>query len=467
MTYLSLEFFFAFLIFLSAYWAIAFSPRAQNGLLLLASYAIIASFNWMSLALIIIYSLAVQILANWLHLYPAKKINNYLIILCVGALLFTFKYYNFFISEFEESLSLLQLKFEFNLLKLILPIGISFYTFHSVSYLVSIKKQELKPFPLFDLLLYLAFFPSVVAGPINRAKNFIGQIQTREIRILKKEDLRKAFLLIALAIAKLLLLSSFLAERFANPVFTSPSLYSPVEILTGVYAYAFQIYCNFSGYTDLVTAIALLLGFHLPKNFNAPYLAHNLSDFWQRWHISLSTFIRDYIYIPLGGNKGTFLRVQINLAIAMILSGLWHGAGFNFIVWGALHAAGLIICNIAKRYFPLLGEMFNRFYISRFLTFHFICFTWIFFRSENLSDALYILNAIHALSTHSLGSSIIALSFIASFMLYPQFISLLHLGKNALLKAPILIWIISISFLIYSIILLSPAGVPEFIYARF
>lgn len=199
-----------------------------------------------------------------------------------------------------------------------------------------------------NLALFLSFFPSIIAGPINRAKDFLPQIsisQSREIL----EPFR-AFTLLIFAVIKVYCLGGLISEYLFKPIFANPTEFSVIDLLVGLYAYAIQIYLNFSGYTDLVTGIALLLGFRLPINFNFPYLALNLREFWTRWHISLSSWNRDNIYIPLGGSRRGFIRTQINVMLAMLLSGLWHGAGINFIIWGACHGIGIVVLNIGDRY---------------------------------------------------------------------------------------------------------------------
>ena len=277
MSYLSLEFFSAFVLFLGLYWLFAFSPRLQNLLLIAASYGIVASFNIDGTHfeyILLAYTLAVYVVSHIISRCRLKIINNMLVVVLVCSLLFVFKYYNFFLDVFQTALFNVGINPGLSPLSLLLPIGISFYSFHSASYLVSVKNKQIPPAPILDLVLYLCFFPSIIAGPINRATDFLAQIQNPSLRCVL--DVRRALLLIAVAIGKLLLLSSWLAINFANPVFSSPSLYSPGQVLLGVYAYAFQIYFNFSGYTDLVTAMALLLGFRLPKNFDFPYLAQEV-----------------------------------------------------------------------------------------------------------------------------------------------------------------------------------------------
>lgn len=381
-----------------------------------------------------------------------------------------FKYYPFFRESLQLSLNQIGLAGSLPTLDILVPLGLSFYAFHSVSYVVSVARKEIAPAPLFDLLLYLSFFPSVVAGPINRATVFLPQIRPpylRELRFFKR-----AIALIALAIAKLFLCSAFLAENYVNAVFETPDSYSPLQTLTAVYAYAWQIYFNFSGYTNLVTGMALLLGFYVPKNFDAPYLSLNLQEFWKRWHISLSTFIRDYVYIPLGGNRHGFLRKNANLMAAMVLSGIWHGAGVNFIIWGALHGLGLVILNGAKelKLFSALPSGPAVRFFARLLTFHYVCFACIFFRANDLDTAVAVLHNLSNLSlsafVYGAGAGTVWL-FLLFYTLYPLWARFRTALSNAANALPWYTYPVPLVVFLTLIFIFAPAGIPGFIYANF
>ncbi|CCW31876.1 Probable alginate O-acetylation protein AlgI [Xenorhabdus nematophila F1] len=323
------------------------------------------------------------------------------------------------------------------------------------------------------LFCTFAFFPSIVAGPINRAKDLLPQIQVSSRMILEP---LKALLLITFAITKLFLLSSTLSEYFVNPVFEDPTSYHAGQILVAIYAYAWNIYFNFSGYTDLVTAIALLLGFKVPRNFDAPYLAENLQLFWRRWHISLSTFIRDYVYIPLGGNKNGVFRKNLNMFIAMVISGLWHGAGLGFIIWSAIHGLGLMLHNIKNVLFPVAKKHHETsaknpvsLFLSRVMTFHFVCFAWVFFRSPTFNDASAVLTQLFAGETFTAlqSSGSLLITFWGFFIIYPWLVNL----RNKIEKNHHLIsWIyypIPLALILTLVFILSPSGMPGFIYANF
>jgi D-alanyl-lipoteichoic acid acyltransferase DltB (MBOAT superfamily) len=281
-----------------------------------------------------------------------------------------------------------------NIHEIILPVGISFYTFQTISYSVDIYKGKLKPVnSLWDFAFFVSFFPQLVAGPIVRASEFIPQIFHKFL--LSKQEFAKAYFLILIGLVKKIFLSDYISVNIVDRVFGSPNEYTGIENLLGVYGYALQIYCDFSGYTDIAIGISLLLGFKLPLNFNSPYQAINITDFWRRWHISLSSWLRDYLYIPLGGNRYGFFNTYRNLLITMLLGGLWHGAHFRFIIWGALHGVAL---SIHKLFTDKLQNVYILKLIPNWLsilvTFHFVCFCWIFFRAQNMEIALSVIEQI-------------------------------------------------------------------------
>lgn len=274
---------------------------------------------------------------------------------------------------------------------------------------------------------------------------------------------------------KLFLFSAYLSENFVNPVFDAPAGFGVGEILVATYAYAWNIYFNFSGYTNLVTGIALLLGFRVPVNFNAPYMANNLKEFWARWHISLSTFIRDYIYIPLGGNRKGFGRMNTNVFLAMVISGLWHGAAMTFVVWGAIHGLGIVLLNLKTLCLEKLGwtqRLPNKALsalLARIITFHFVCFAWIFFRSQTFDDALTMLSQFAAPGfISSLGSSLgLLIAFWALLLLYPYFVQSYHYVAKKYQNIAWYYYPIPLAVILTIMFMLSPSGMPGFIYANF
>ncbi|MDR0217579.1 MAG: MBOAT family protein [Enterobacteriaceae bacterium] len=473
MNFFSFEFLGAFVILLLVYWLFQRAVRLQNGLLILVSYLFIFSFAANFAYILFAYTLFIYFLANILSRYLHYKIIITLLAVGILGCFTAFKYYSFFQEAIQQSLANIGIQVELPVLELILPLGLSFYAFHSVSYVVSVAKKELPPASWADVTLYLCFFPSIVAGPINRAKDFLPQIQAPARTV---QEPLKALLLIALAIAKLFLLSATLTEYFVNPVFEDPTSYHAGQVLVAIYAYAWNIYFNFSGYTDLVTGLALLLGFRVPQNFNAPYLAENLQAFWRRWHISLSTFIRDYVYIPLGGNKKPFLRKNLNVFIAMVISGLWHGAGLSFIIWGAIHGLGLIFHNIKNTLFPASGNQRDTaaknpvsLFLSRVMTFHFVCFAWIFFRSPTFDDALAVLRQLVSgdVAASLLSSSTILLAFWGFFIAYPLLVNIRNSIEKNHQQISWAYYPVPLALILTLVFMLSPSGMPGFIYANF
>jgi D-alanyl-lipoteichoic acid acyltransferase DltB (MBOAT superfamily) len=295
-------------------------------------------------------------------------------------LLAYFKYTNFVLENIYYLAS-----WDFKKLDILLPIGISFYTFQTISYVVDVYKREITPCNDFlDYAFYMAFFPHLVAGPIVRASDFKEQIHLPYQ--VSREEYGIAIYMILGGLVKKIFISDYLSQNFVDRVFTDPTRYSGFENLIASYGYALQIYCDFSGYTDIAIGIALLLGFRLKLNFNSPYISTSITDFWRRWHISLSSWLRDYLYIALGGNRHGKFRTYLNLMITMLLGGLWHGAHFRFIIWGALHGVALAIHKLYQDYIiksKAEPTGFRKF-LGQFITFHFVCFCWLYFRAKDV-----------------------------------------------------------------------------------
>ncbi|MHC5226257.1 MBOAT family O-acyltransferase [Ignatzschineria sp. LJL83] len=501
MSYLSIEFSAIFVLFFLFYWSFRSSVGIQNLILLISSYLIVGLFN-INFALILgSYTVAIYLLSSCIIYSLWPKLWLVISVFVAIGNLAVYKYFNFFAPQVQHQLSEFGIDLTLPIAEIILPIGISFYTFHSMSYLVSVyervvdQKQVglpedqwrgIAPVSFFDFALFLSFFPSIIAGPINRANVFLPQIQATSPRNVIEPH--RAFMLIILAVIKVYWLSAFFSQAFVKPVFDNPSEHHTVELILGVYAYAVEIYLNFSGYTDLVTGIALLLGFKLPINFNAPYLATSLKEFWNRWHISLSTWIRDYIYFPLGGNRKGFSRTQVNVMIGMILSGLWHGETLNFLIWGAIHGIGVVFLNIkdefkerrllrkgmARAHVKVIMRKESigwRKYLFRFLTFNYVCLGWLFFRSESFDDSMAYITALYrnfgdiTLYYEPLG--ILALLMIAIFVIYPLLTKLPALFVNVTKKIPFLLLPAIYVAILWIVIYLAPSGIPQFIYASF
>jgi alginate O-acetyltransferase complex protein AlgI len=268
--------------------------------------------------------------------------------------------------------------------KIILPVGISFYTFQTISYSIDIYRRQLAPVnDIWDFAFYVSFFPQLVAGPIVRASDFVPQIY--QPYQLSREEFGRAVFLILNGLFKKIVISDYISVNYVDRVFDSPLAYNGFENLMAAYGYAIQIYCDFSGYTDVAIGLALLLGFRLNLNFNSPYKSVNITDFWRRWHISLSSWLRDYLYISLGGNRRGKFRTYLNLLLTMLLGGLWHGAAWRFIIWGALHGGALALHKVWMDAFPPKQSTWWGNLAGGVVTFHFVVFCWIYFRAPDLA----------------------------------------------------------------------------------
>jgi D-alanyl-lipoteichoic acid acyltransferase DltB (MBOAT superfamily) len=271
----------------------------------------------------------------------------------------------------------------FDATSILLPAGVSFFTFQAISYIVDVYRKKIEPVQsLSDFSFYLAFFPQLVAGPIVRASAFIPQLYQKYK--LTREEFGHAVFMILKGLTKKLIFADFIAANFIDRILNAPGSYTGIENILAVYGYSLQIYADFSGYTDIAIGLALIFGFKLTINFNEPYKASTLTDFWRRWHISLSFWLRDYLYIPLGGNRKGKFRTYLNLLVTMILGGLWHGANLRFVVWGAIHGMGLVFDKILKGAKGILPGRKALFRIAgTIFTFNIVTFAWIFFRLEN------------------------------------------------------------------------------------
>ncbi len=433
-------FVYFFTLFILLFFALRNHHKARRYVFCIFSlYFFYKASGWF-VGLVLVSAVVDFFLSNAIYREKSQSRKKFLLVLSILfnlGMLFYFKYTDFFI-EISNSL----FDTNFNPLNLILPIGISFYTFENLSYTVDVYRGEFKPANKFsDYLLFLAFFPKLMMGPIVRAHDFVPQIN--EPYVISERDFAKGFFLIISGLIKKLVISDYITLNMVDYMFDNPALHTGVENLMAVYGYAMVIYCDFSGYSEIAIGIALWLGFKIPPNFMSPYQSLNITEFWRRWHISLSTWLKDYLYIPLGGNRnfsvasfifvggflvGSFIMgvelfhlsnfwaavvsavlllifiipavitrktsgiaANFNLLTTMLLGGFWHGASWNFIIWGAIHGVGLGIHKIwmllTDKSLSSLNQ--NRIYkiISGILTFHFVCFAWIFFKAEDLEIA--------------------------------------------------------------------------------
>jgi D-alanyl-lipoteichoic acid acyltransferase DltB (MBOAT superfamily) len=305
-----------------------------------------------------------------------------------------FKYYDFFSTSLINRLADAGIDAPVPLIEIILPIGISFITFQAISYLVDVARGDAPALPPLEYAAYASFFPYLTAGPITRVGEFAPQLFAR--RSFDHIPFGEAALLIVGGLFKKVVISSYLSSSIVDPVFGNPEAHSSLELLTATYAYAIQIFMDFSGYTDIAIGCALLLGFRLPQNFDQPYRALTLQEFWRRWHISLSRWLRDYLFIPLGGSRGSKLETARNLMTTMLFGGLWHGAGMQFLAWGGIHGTALV----AER--AVYGDQPAK--VTRLtsalapmqwlITFNVVCFAWIFFRAGSIDNALTVIERI-------------------------------------------------------------------------
>jgi len=361
----------------------------------------------------------------------------------------------------------------FNVETIILPVGISFFTFQTISYTLDVYRGKTKPVRnILDFGFYVSFFPQLVAGPIVRASEFVPQLYS-PFRLSRREWGHALFLIIG-GLIKKIIISDLISVNFVDRVFDTPLLYSGLENLVAVYGYGLQIYCDFSGYTDIAIGIALMLGYRLPVNFNSPYKAHNITDFWRRWHISLSRWLKDYLYISLGGNRKGRIRTNINLMITMLLGGLWHGAAWRFVIWGGLHGLGLVFNKLWMKIFPARKEAgrLKRF-ISVFITFNFVNFLWIFFRATDTNHVYLMLrqifmdfnpgNMIDLFTSYSQVFVIIFCGYILHFL--P--VKVKESYRGLFIKLPLTVKIILVYILALVLYNVQSADIQPFIYFRF
>ncbi len=365
--------------------------------MLAASYYFYGYFELRFVILLAISTVFNQICAQAIHHNQSERVRRGVLAVAVAGnlgILAYFKYYGFFVSSATNMLDRFGIGISPEIIAITLPIGISFFTFQALSYVIDIYRRTFEPVSLLDFAVYESFFPHVVAGPIVRAAEFLPQLKERHDP--RRVDASKALFLIFIGLFKKVVIANFLATEIVDTVFGTPNQASSLEVLVGVYAYAVQIYADFSGYTDMAIGLALLLGFRFPQNFDGPYKAVSLQDFWRRWHMTLSRWLRDYLYIPLGGNRGSRGRTYRNLMLTMVLGGLWHGAAWTFVVWGAIHGGFLSLEHWRHqrreaRGLPELPDTALRRTGQRLVTFHIVCLAWVFFRAESIDTALELL----------------------------------------------------------------------------
>lgn len=344
MVFPTITFAIFFAVVLPASWALMGRAALWKLFLLAASYVFYATADWHFAFLLGGITLGNHAFAKAIHATADPGRRKLLVRIAVVldlALLGVFKYYGFFVEQAAGALDAFGLGAPFPVLAIALPIGISFITFHAISYVVDVGRGELEPPPVVDLALYISFFPHLVAGPIVRAAEFLPQL--RKPLDPSRVAVGAAVTLIVLGLFKKIAIADVLAREVTDPVFTVPEAYASADVVLALYAYAVQVYCDFSGYTDIAIGIALLMGLTFPQNFNRPFGARSLNDFWRRWHITLSRFVRDYVYFPLGGARKGPARAALNLWLMMVIVGFWHGATWGFLLFGAMHGTWMVL----------------------------------------------------------------------------------------------------------------------------
>jgi alginate O-acetyltransferase complex protein AlgI len=375
-------------------WAFMPHPRAWRPFILVASYFFYGWVDWRWVLLLVSSSVINTVAARVIATSPSPRTRKQALIAAICfdiGLLCVFKYLGFFVTEVDDFLDSLGLGSPLPLVQIVLPIGISFFTFQAISYVVDVYRGDTRAASLGDVAILQAFFPHLVAGPIVRANELLPQLRVpRDPRTVLAGP---GLFLVAGGLVKKTVVADELARRVVDPVFNDPAAHSGAEVLLAIYGFAAQIYCDFSGYTDMAIGLALLLGYVLPQTFNRPYLALSLQDFWRRWHMTLSRWLRDYLYIPLGGNRHGSRRTYRNLMLTMLLGGLWHGAAWTFVIWGGIHGTALSVERWGRERW--VGFRLPA-WLAWLVTFHVVCLAWVFFRSPDLSTAFEMLGQIGA-----------------------------------------------------------------------
>jgi D-alanyl-lipoteichoic acid acyltransferase DltB (MBOAT superfamily) len=393
---------FLLIVFLLYWFVFNRKLRVQNVFVLLVSYVFYGWWDWRFLGLIAFSTLVDYLLAIRIEKSTAQSKRKLWLCLSIFTnlgLLGFFKYYNFFIENWISAWSGLGINMSVETMNIILPVGISFYTFQTLSYTIDVYRKKMKPTKnVFDFAAYVAFFPQLVAGPIERAAHLLPQFQSK--RVFNYTYTESGLHLIIWGLFQKVVIADSCAV-YANTIFKNYEQFNGLTLLTGAFYFAFQIYGDFAGYSNIAIGVARLLGFDLMRNFNYPYFSRDIAEFWRRWHISLSTWFRDYLYIPLGGSRGTMGMKIRNVFIIFIVSGFWHGANWTFLVWGAIHALlflPLILTDKNRRYVEniaserMLPSLIEFFQILE--TFTLVMFAWIFFRADTIGDALNYLKNI-------------------------------------------------------------------------
>jgi len=467
------EFFVFFSFSLALVWVFRAYPLLQKLILLLLSYVFYASWDWRLLPLLVVaslsawgYGLLLQVpVVNTQMAYDRHRLFVFIVLLYLG-LLFWFKYQIFLLTQINTALIAFNLPFLLPVHDSILPLGISFYTFQMLSYVSDVYsgKEAAQRNPL-DVLLYLAFFPQLIAGPILRPKEFFPQLAS--YRTLSEADLCRSLLLITSGLWKKIIVAQYLSSLVVEPAFQDPMKLTGLETWWALLAYGAQIYADFSAYTDFALGTALLLGFQLPTNFDRPYHAASVSEFWHRWHITLSHWLRDYLYIPLGGSRHGLAKTLRNLFVTMVLGGLWHGANVTFLFWGAIHGGILVL----ERLISNLGSpprwliLFYR-PMGMVITTLLVSFSWMFFKSQDLETAFVMINRLFepgGIKLHPWAVALVGLVYVTQWIPEVFWNKMKKWSQTLTWSTALMLLILSLWF----ISILRPPGMAPFVYYQF
>jgi len=460
----TVQFAIFFPIVLALSWALMPRQRYWKPFILVASYVFYAAADPRFCLLLGGVTLvnqiaAVGIAASGGNERQRKWITAAAVVFDLGTLA-AFKYYGFFAQNVDDLLNTWGLSPTVPLLAIALPVGVSFFTFQAISYVVDVKRRLVEPASLIDAAIYLSFFPHLVAGPIVRAREFIPQLASA--RDPEHVAVGAGLGLVGLGLVKKVMIADYLGRTIVDPAFGVPQAYGGPDLFFAAYAYAAQIYCDFSGYTDMAIGLALLMGFIFPQNFRSPYRATGFRDFWRRWHMTLSRFLRDFLYIPLGGNRKGRVRTYVNLMITMVLGGLWHGASWTFVLWGGFHGTALSVEH------GLGGRVRFPGWLRWLVTFNLVVFAWILFRSPDLELFWTYLQGMFSGGGLTLVTvpAVLALLVVIGLQLVPERTSEgFEVGIERLSPALLAVALAALILVVGATV--PSQGVPPFIYFRF
>ncbi len=470
MLFPTLEFLLFFIGVFFVSWGLRRWLEPRKLFLTLASYGFYAAWDWRFCFLLLGSSLFNWGAALAIERAGPERARRWLLGIAVAgnlAVLGFFKYYDFFIEQLNDLFLGLGLERELPYMAVILPVGISFFTFQGISYVIDVYRRDITASrSVLDILLYISFFPQLVAGPIVRAATLIPQIRARPDpdAILMSWGL----VLTLVGLFKKLIVANYLATQIVDEVFFDPSYYSGWDLLVGAYAYAVQIYCDFSGYSDMAIGLAAMLGYRFDRNFDQPYRSASIREFWRRWHISLSSWLRDYLYIPLGGSRQGPWRTRRNLMLTMVLGGIWHGAAWTFVIWGVMHGLALAVENMVTGRRQLRPRSAVLRAAGILYAFHFVVLTFVFFRAESLDYALLYLESLFTSDLPTMLTTPFVLGLTAiglAFHFVPR--DTVERTGAALSRLPAAAQGVLVAAVLVAISAMGPEGVAPFIYFQF